>query len=461
MESFEHLGYFWRPEEPEKKIPGKLSFDYANGAELELLGSFTEGAFGRSSIIHGHITGNYQRVTLSDCRSRVIRSSRNRDINETKWHFERIYMCKKHWFNNIEELAFDSITVSFTHLSDWMLQDNPSSEIVHFSKHSENVYKAAHKGSFILGDIIGVPYDNARIRFWVAEKKHHVGRTYSSINYEFRCTIELQKALHFDEFSPLFEFFLPKFLNVATGYANFPLNIIGNASDLPSEVHICYRIPGYVDRGTSYVVRNMLFTFKDVRDMLANYLAKWISDGEKLWTVYELYSQAYYRKGLEKSAEFMDLARALEVYHRTMYDGEYMSEEEYEPIKSTVIDAIPPDVSADHRDALKAGLKYGYQYSLRTRLRKLLNEILAEQSENIDKIIDNPSSFIHRLVETRNHFTHYDGEPNEYVLRDDELYDFCRRVRMLLQICFLKDMGFPSVEISRLLNNYESYKRFA
>jgi len=461
MESFEHVGYFWCPEEPEKKIPGKLSFEYANGAELELLGSFAEGAIGRSSIIHGYITGNYQRVTLSDYRSRSISSSIFNEIDETKLYFERIYMCKHHWFYDIEELAFDSITVSFTHLSDWMLQDNPSRAIIHFSKHSENVYKAAHKASFILRDTIGVPYDNARIRIWVAEKTNYFGRTHSSINYEFRCTIELRETLHFDEFSPLFEFYLPKFLNVATGSANFPVNIIGNSSDLPSEVHIYYRIPGYVDRGRSFIVSDMLFTYKDVRDMLADYLTKWISNGEKLWTVYELYSQSYYRKGLDKSAEFMDLAHALEVYHRTMYDGEYMGEEEYEPIKRKVIDAIPPDVSADHRAALKAGLKYGYQYSLRTRLRKLLSEILAKQSENIDMFIDNPSSFIHRLVETRNHFTHYDGEPNEYVLRDGELYEFCLKVRVLLQICFLKDMGFPTGEISRLLNNYNSYKRFA
>ena len=155
----------------------------------------------------------------------------------------------------------------------------------------------------------------------------------------------------------------------------------------------------------------------------------------------------------------MDLAHAIEAYHRTIHDGEYMSEEDYEPIKSALIDAIPRDVTADHREALKGGLKYGYQYSLRTRLRNLLDEILAEHSVNIKKFVGNQSRFIHRLVETRNHFTHHDGEPNRDVLREDELYEFTLKVRILLQICFLRDMGFRNSEIHRILNNNWAFKR--
>ena len=155
----------------------------------------------------------------------------------------------------------------------------------------------------------------------------------------------------------------------------------------------------------------------------------------------------------------MDLAHALEAYHRRLFDGEYMTEEEYDPIETTLIDAIPQNISAEHRDSLKSRIKYGYQYSLRTRLKNLLSEVLAEQSEATKTIVGNQPNFIKRLVETRNYFTHLDGEANSAVLKTDELYEFTLNVRLLLQICFLKEMEFPANEISRILNNNWKYKR--
>ena len=210
-----------------------------------------------------------------------------RDFNETKLHVARIYLSKERWFSDIEDTVFERIDVSFTHLSDWMIQDNSSNDMMRISKDSADAYNV----NFHLRGLTGSPYDNARIRIWVAANTTKRGRTETSVQHEFRCTIEPQNNLQFDSISPLFEFYLPKFLNVATGFANFPLKIIGygDRSDLSSGAHVYYRIPGFVDSRVSIMGGQMLFAFKDVKGKIAEYLAVWINNGESDCGQYMIY----------------------------------------------------------------------------------------------------------------------------------------------------------------------------
>lgn len=455
MESFECMGVWWLPTDPQTKIPGMLAFDPANGAKLELLGAFSEsysvgdGRSTRYAIIHGFATGRYPRVTLSQCHVQVVGKDPGKDFKETKLYAEQVFMSERHRLSDIEETVFKSIKIGFTYLSDWMLQDNSTNVIQHVAEDSVHTYG----GSYSIQLPEESDYDNARIDIWPAKAIRTIGRTETSVKYEFRCTITPQQNLHLDDYLPLINFYLPNFLALGTGRAVFPLKIVGRQSDASSEFHIFYRIPRFVEQWGSMLPGQMLFTFEDVRDKFAKYLAVWISNGEKLWTVYDHYSKSYYQRGLDLTTEFLDLARALEVYHRSVYGGKYLCKDEYKPIKTKLIASIPSDVKKCHRDALKGTLKYGYQYSLRTRLNRVFKKLLAEQSDDVMRLFGTPKDFVHRLVETRNYFTHRDGDPDEAVLNDDELYDFIRKMRRLLQICLLKEMEFPPDEISRILNN--------
>ena len=463
MESFEHVGHFWLPEEPDKKIPGKLSFDPANGGELELMGSLSakhsigEGSITRFAIIHGYVTGDYQRVTLSDSYIQITDIDSDKDFKETKLPVERIYMSKRLWFSDAKDVVFESLTSDFTHLSDWMIQDNSTNRMQRVTEDSVNSYK----GNYTLQCPEISSYDGARIEIWTARHIKLVGRTERSVKYDFRCTISPRKKLHLNDYLPFIDFYLPNFLNVATGSANYPINIVGGKSHASTEFHIFYRIPGYIKKPGMRLPGQTLFTFEDVKHQLAKYLAVWISNAEKLSTVYELYSKAYYQRGLDITTEFLDLARALEVYHRSMYGGEYVTRDKYEPIKCALINAIPGSVDSSHRASLKGTLNYGHQYSLTTRLKRIVRKVLAEQKDDVEKWLGNPAAFIHRVVETRNYLTHHDGEPNAYVLRNDELFKYTRKMRMLLRICLLKELGFPSSEITRLLNANREYRNFS
>ena len=247
-------------------------------------------------------------------------------------------------------------------------------------------------------------------------------------------------------------------MTLATGHTNFPLNVSGIVSEDRGGMSIFYKVWGYVEEARQISPWPMLFTFDDVKECLPKYLSNWIRKSDKLKDSFSLYFRDQFTKGVLLDSEFLNLAQALEAYHRNVYGGEYLSKEEFEPIKIALIDAIPDCVEPSHQDSIVGTLNYGNQYSLRTRLKNLCNEALIKQKDDIKKLLGNVSNFIHRVVETRNYFTHRDGNPGKSVINDNELYKYIRKMRILLQICFLKEMEFTSSEITRLLNANQEYQ---
>src|SRR5690606_33865056 len=111
--------------------------------------------------------------------------------------------------------------------------------------------------------------------------------------------------------------------------------------------------------------------------------------------------------------EFLTLAQAFETYHRRMYGGEYMSQNQFEIVRQTVTQAIPKGLASDHRDSLKNRIKFGYQYSLRKRIKLILTEVLNPYKDIVIRIVGDYSEFNKKLVDTRNYLTHYTSEPDQ------------------------------------------------
>jgi hypothetical protein len=70
MESFEEDGYWWQPENPEKRIAGRLSFNPDTGGQLSLLDDFDGierlGKMGDQITIHG-ISESGKKYSLFEC----------------------------------------------------------------------------------------------------------------------------------------------------------------------------------------------------------------------------------------------------------------------------------------------------------------------------------------------------------------------------------------------------------
>ncbi len=456
MESFEHNGFWWLPEAPKNKYPGTLSFDPINGGHLELMLDKTHEFFAgdgssKIDIIHGLVQGSV--VTLQDCYFSRGRHSAP-GFDEVKMAVDYIYMGNR--FNTAEDIEFEELSVSYTHLNNWMY--HYSSEIFRMS---ENV----HDFNVLYNPFepLNIPLDdNLNIRFHYDIIR---GSTRDSstngvlLQNESRITIIPQKKLLFNEYYRLFNFHLPNFLTLATGLTNYPFGIRGTVPDYPRPVSIYYKILGYVDKPRSISYMRMLFSFKDVKENLSTYLPNWINKSEELWAVYDEYFKFYHQKYIDPKPQFLSFARALEAYHRNLYDGVYLTPEEYEPIKQALIDAIPDDIEGSHKGKLKAMMRYGYVFSLRKRLNAICNEILGEYEEIIEKLLGGSNSFVDKVTDTRNYLTHNPKEPpKNNVIPDDKLLNYILKMQFLLRICFLVEMEFPPDEIKRLMNSNSEYE---
>ena len=466
MESFEHAGYFWLPEEagmrisqiPQNAIPGTLSFDPATGGSLELLGNidatdpFGINPWKKYDIVHGTVKGNSHCVTLRDCI--MYSMSSGLMITDTKLMVSCIYMGHHYWFDSVEDIVFEKLTVGYTYLDDWMSQNNFRSDWTHSDDYKRLL---SFDLSYVSPEPIEIPLENAKIEI-SSRLSGGPSANEISMKNEHRITICPHEPLKFDEYLDFINFHLPNFFILATGHTNYLVSIGGMVSEDRDGMRIYFKQFRYIEKRKPITTWQMLFTFDDVKDKLPKYLSNWINKFDQLRPVLEEFFYVESHTNLALEMQFLALTRALEGYHRITCGGAYLTPEEYKPIKETLIAAIPRGIAASHRNKIKEMLKFGYEYSLRKRFKIICNEVLADFSETIEELLGNSNSFISAVIEVRNGLTHPDVDIERKEKSHSELFDYVRKMRMLLRICFLYELGFPSDEVKRLLRANQEYQ---
>lgn len=412
MERFEHIGDWWLPEAPENIVNGKLFFDPATGGTLELYRTF-EGILGpkQIDIIQGETDEGS--VTLRGCFFSSF------SAQETAMRVQYIY--KGYLFESIDDIKFKNISVTYTHLDEWFahcLFDYPDDAILRFDNISHSPFEAFDT----------LLHNSTVLRFdFVPFAELHATRI--SFQYEARITIEPKEPFSWfnrsnDGYLRLVNFHLPNFLILATGYVNYPFNVSGTVADSESPISIYYRTLSHLHNPPTVWGPSMFFTLQDVKDNLSKYLSNWIRKSDKLLLVYDLYFRSYHAKVMIVGSQFLDLAQALEGYHRRLYDG----------------NKIP----------------------LRSRLNSICNNILREYQDIIAELLGDTDAFISTVVDTRNYLTHVLEEVGKHTIRDDfeTMYRNVRKMQFLMRLCFLVELEFAPDEIHRLWNRDMGYRVF-
>jgi hypothetical protein len=138
--------------------------------------------------------------------------------------------------------------------------------------------------------------------------------------------------------------------------------------------------------------------------------------------------------------EFLSLMQALEGFHRALYPGSYMAEQDYQEDCDAMIRAMPARIAGDHRTSLKNRLRYGNQISLRRRLKDLCDSL---PPDVLKLVLGGRTAPPPRWVTTRNYYTHWDEESRADILDDQELAAACLRLRVLLSVLYLHYAEVP------------------
>lgn len=184
-------------------------------------------------------------------------------------------------------------------------------------------------------------------------------------------------------------------------------------------------------------------------------LNQWFGIYESIAMPSQLALSVLNSEGLWLHVEFLSLMQALEGIHRALLPGSYTSPEKYEPIRLALSNAIPKDVTANHRDSLNARIRYGNEISLRKRLDALMQQLELPIRQRIlgrDGLV--PQSW----VETRNYYTHWDESARGRVLDGPAMHRADVRLKHLLRALYLVTAGVPQASIEKALDgaNHES-----
>ena len=480
MESFEFPGVWWIPTDPEKtKFYGPLRFDSKNGGKLSLTfdedGKTHEIIGSRASqgipIVHGLMDG--RKVTLIECH-KTIPSWQSRDLARNAYtqtvsiwtdtvfvgaHFESLHAAKFNW-----------MSVSFTHLDNWLgierLDHDDDGKpymkpfepmVVHISNDLKIVFCRA------LYEEIGgrhSPYPEVLI----AEIQSNVGMPY--ISYD------LEEEPEKKSFRSYIELYLRDFMNLVTGEPNYPFNIVAPS---PYEnrqlVKIYNRIPGYDPDAIRRVEWSFTIPYNFFQPRFPRHLKTWMERAEALRSACELYFKRYYLSNIDIETQFTFLIQAIEAYHRRISGDTYLDCDDYSQLEEMLCKEIEKiaktseieswaksEINPENVNSLKQSLlnsvKYGNEYSLRRRLKDIRKGILQDNLILVDELLENHIEFINKAIETRNFLAHQLAERSENVLGPSEFPDYLRKLRKLLRLCFLVEMGLPPEEIEQLGQYY-------
>jgi hypothetical protein len=472
MQSFEAKGLWWLPQYPTHQVAGTLSFDPSSGATLSTIGDVfaneiaqlfgTKKEFGSISwfpekisipCIHGYIDAG-DPITL--WRNRWDAETMATGYLGSKFVSQVLF--KGCHFDKEEDIVFSEVSIDYSLLEQWLGPEGLSGK---FTDHEDG---RPHRIEYTYEFSPPVSYSVNKLTVSFHHDLKLEGDRVADIHLIRNSSIRVQckQPMDFGELQRDVIYHLRNLLTLATGSSVVPERVrafspntpIETPSGLPTQIEMYYITKSGEPTPRPLNRRDMLFRYEDVRDNFELYLGNWIIKSEQLRPVIDLYFSLFYIPSMYVHLEFLTLAQAIETYHRRVYVGEYVPSDEAAPIIDALSQAIPENVSSDHKQSIKQRLKYLNEFSLRKRLKNILNDALSPYQSIVDQLIINRGDFVENVVETRNYLTHYSGEPRDNPAEQRVL---ARKLRVLMQLCFCKEIGFPAETVVTLMSQHRDF----
>lgn len=442
---YEVTGYWWAPEAPDTKVPGRLEFDPTNGVTVDIEGRLSGSTYRDLRtwpIIHGETR------TRTPCSLVMVRE-RSATIESTNTSSSKIvaqFCLLGCHFDTLADIDLVSAEADYSNLTAWMVRqpfkwpDLPSS--------GDRSYSVSYRP----------PPD---IRFSLANR---------GFTLKFRCRSSLDRpsfhevALGFGEsviIRPRQKQSLRWFLDRLSEFRNllslmmaepvrfeeirlqFGSHLFNPIRKMIKDYAILlFRQPYHDSQVRPLQPVDIPFGFGSVRKHFPKILTNWFERYDELEPVFDLFFLSVYNRHLNIEFQFLGLLQALEALHRRSVGGVYLPVDKYEEIRKHLVANIPDSVTRDHRAALQSRIKYGYEYSLRNRLLQL-SKLLSHEA--MDAVTDGEvlARFIGRIVDTRNYLTHYDESLKAESMSPRDMMEGNHSLTLFLTLLILREIQVP------------------
>lgn len=459
MEKFEEKGVFWVPEK-NMKLSGVLRFDPQEKIELEIFGltkgkniySLFSGKL-HNEIILGVISS--RRVTLSHCHK--VEGHTDHGFTTLIFNINTIFIG--HHFKNKNDICFNSLDIEYSYLEDWV---NRTGFNVYPTLNSKK-YIEEYSTTYKYPQNICAKLDDFQIQF---KFKFQPVQFKYKIDLKQNTYIEIipKEIIHFNEYKQNILVNIQNFLTLGIGEPLSPIYITGKIKEKNlknnddnfnyTTVEIYYRTITAHFSKKQINTWDMFFSLDEIVENIEECLNNWFRKYENLKPVFQLYFGTLNNPSYLEN-NFINLAQAIESYHRRTYQGKYISTKEYKKLSEILKEKIPEHLAEDHKNSLKSKIDFGNEFSLQTRL----NEIF-EKYGNILKInIDDQDEFIKDVKNTRNFLTHHDKNlETKAKTENEDLFDLIQKLKFMLEVCFLFELGLTSTKIMKLVSQDKRYQ---
>ncbi|MGK7957664.1 MAG: HEPN domain-containing protein [Crocosphaera sp.] len=207
----------------------------------------------------------------------------------------------------------------------------------------------------------------------------------------------------------------------------------------------------------------ILFKFTNIRKDSNKVLNNWQKRKEELTSIIQLYLRLYYVPVRHTNDLFLNLAKAVEVFHRIYHEGKYCDDETFDKIKEELrktfqSELIKHNIKEYYHDSLLNKIQYWNEYSLKERLEDLLNDesFYSCLPDNFFSNSEDEHNFVRQVRDTRGRLTHPDSNKSKkkqsnHIVSGKELDQLNFKLRIILEICLLRSLEINSSDILKII----------
>lgn len=445
-------GFFWLPNRPEQQYTGTLHVSDSGEITLRIVHRPTAGD---PQLLHGKsfLGGEPPRIlgivdnspiTLEQCVAtddpfyfiRVIEGY----VSESKFRVGAAFVGAS--FVADEPIAFSRVDFSLENLNEWFSisgfrpRTNPGSEKADWSLHyiqPDSISMTLPDGiqlQFVFSPSFSLPdYKVSQLSSTISQRVHvsltseellPVGRFFIILHriHTFLCLV-MSKIVAIEWIK---------------GYSRDKLD----KWNREVETDIFYHSQLQGQRRDIHVSKT--FGYNDISGDFEKMILRWLTDYETIHPAVDLYLSSKIGAHKYLDGVFLSLIQGLEALHRRTTDSTEMRPDDFDRLRSIIIDAVPPD----KRNFVGSKLTYANEISLRKRLKQLIDPF-----EDLFGTASDIKSLRQGTVDVRNYLTHYNKklEPRAKRIGDNELHMMCLKLDALFQLNFLKLIGMDTGRI--------------
>ncbi len=430
------LGGIWfRPEKPEEKKAGVLTFNPIAGLELELYGAFGHVVFGPHSfpLILGET--NQGKVTLLE--SYRIKAS------EKQSKFRTQYLFLGRHFLDINELHFHTSHAEVAGLNAFLkektfdISDDQTVrkwEISYEAFDRLNLNISEHLQAEIFAEGIPRFEHNSRTKVRVTEKVWFKQVYGAAVNFK-EILSDLQKFW--------------EFLNLCLDRPSFPYQIILKSDTYEENVRLYYKNIFYQPQFGEFI--HPILSFTDLKKDFTQLIQNWFESYKTYGHLIHLRLYYYSNKNRFTIDRFLDMARILESFHRLSRKNIRMDPEDY---RKFLLKIKQLEIDQQFKRLLNDRLSFGNEPTFKTRLEDLFNEL----PQTVRDRIDGDKKLSKMVKDTRNYYTHYGDTLKAKVPPIDKLVTITDNLEGVISFLLLKEIGIPSTTLEQRFLSQEIFR---